>query len=211
MTPKYTLTYFPVKGRGELPRFMFALAGVEYTDIQIPYNEWPNVKSDVTRFPLHQMPTLQVDNQLIIHSAAIDRYLATEFGFYGDNNLEKSTVDQICESIDEFRSDVGPIIYHSKEAPEKKTEILQEIFSGNKCTTRLGFFERILSSCNDGKTYFLGDKISFADLKLFMIADMVGGLFPDIFDSYPALKGLVARIGELDQIKQHIAKRKYEK
>jgi len=157
------------------------------------------------------MPTLQVGNQLIIHSAAIDRYLATEFGFYGDNNLEKSTVDQICESIDEFRSDIGPIIYHSKEAAEKKTEKLREIISGNKCTTRLGYLERILSSCNGGKTYFLGEKISFADLKLFTIADMVGGLFPDVFDSYPALKGLVARIIELDQIKQHMANRKYEK
>ena len=37
---KYKLFYFPFPGRGELIRFVFAQAGVEYEDYRIPYEKW---------------------------------------------------------------------------------------------------------------------------------------------------------------------------
>ena len=37
---KYKLFYFPFPGRGELIRFIFAQAGVEYEDYRIPYEKW---------------------------------------------------------------------------------------------------------------------------------------------------------------------------
>ena len=37
---QYKLFYFPFPGRGELIRFIFAQAGVEYEDYRIPYEKW---------------------------------------------------------------------------------------------------------------------------------------------------------------------------
>ena len=46
MAPKYILNYFTLAGRGEVARLLFHVAGVEFTDNQIPFNEWPKQKGD---------------------------------------------------------------------------------------------------------------------------------------------------------------------
>ena len=43
---KYTLTYFATPGRAETARMMFHLAGVEFNDVHIQREEWPECKSD---------------------------------------------------------------------------------------------------------------------------------------------------------------------
>ena len=44
MPSKYKLIYFPLTGRAEAIRLMFAAAGVEYEDCRIPFEEWPKLK-----------------------------------------------------------------------------------------------------------------------------------------------------------------------
>ena len=38
--PKYKLTYFPLRGRAESIRIVFAVAGVEFEDNRIDPKEW---------------------------------------------------------------------------------------------------------------------------------------------------------------------------
>ena len=40
----YKLYYFPFRGRGELIRFVFAQAGVQYEDVRVPKEEWGKLK-----------------------------------------------------------------------------------------------------------------------------------------------------------------------
>ena len=40
----YKLTYFPVRARAELARFVFAQAGVKYEDVRIPQEKWAELK-----------------------------------------------------------------------------------------------------------------------------------------------------------------------
>ena len=42
----YTLSYFPIAGRAEVARMMFHLAGVQFTDNHISFDQWPKMKSD---------------------------------------------------------------------------------------------------------------------------------------------------------------------
>ena len=42
--PNYKLTYFNVKGRAEVIRLIFAVAGVEYEDIRLSREEWAAMK-----------------------------------------------------------------------------------------------------------------------------------------------------------------------
>jgi len=42
--PVYQLKYFDGRGRGELPRLMFAEAGQKYEDVRIAYEDWPKEK-----------------------------------------------------------------------------------------------------------------------------------------------------------------------
>ena len=47
MPSKYKLIYFPLTGRAEAIRLMFAAAGVEYEDCRIPFEEWPKLKPGI--------------------------------------------------------------------------------------------------------------------------------------------------------------------
>ena len=42
---QYKLYYFPARGRAELIRLIFAVAGVEYEDIRIAQADWPQHKA----------------------------------------------------------------------------------------------------------------------------------------------------------------------
>lgn len=50
MSPKYKLIYFNARGRAEHIRFIFAYAGVEYTDERIPREKWPEYKKSKYEF-----------------------------------------------------------------------------------------------------------------------------------------------------------------
>jgi len=41
---QYKLTYFNIRGRGELARLIFATAGVEYEDNRVERPQWPELK-----------------------------------------------------------------------------------------------------------------------------------------------------------------------
>lgn len=43
---KYKLTYFNLRGRAEIPRLIFAVAGQEFEDVRIDgKTDWPSLKS----------------------------------------------------------------------------------------------------------------------------------------------------------------------
>ena len=40
----YKLTYFNGRGRAELIRYLFEVAGVQYEDVRIKYEEWGSLR-----------------------------------------------------------------------------------------------------------------------------------------------------------------------
>ena len=43
---EYSLSYFPIAGRAEIARIMFHLAGVQFIDNHISFDQWPDMKGD---------------------------------------------------------------------------------------------------------------------------------------------------------------------
>lgn len=74
------------------------------------------------------MPTLEVDGKVICQSAAMQRYIANEHNFYGSNNLERALVDQVCETIVEIFTAIGPVIW-GKDTEEKKVQYIDVYIS----------------------------------------------------------------------------------
>lgn len=114
--PHYKLIYFPVRGRGEFIRYLFALAEVPYEEQIITFDEWPSKKpgeclcfcrlvvlaiGNGWRFletPFGALPILEIDHgkHVLAQSVAIGRYLAKRFGML---EYAKSFMAQILDSF----------------------------------------------------------------------------------------------------------------
>ena len=46
-TPKYKLIYYPLRGRGEILRFIFAHLEIPYEDARISPEEWAKMKPGI--------------------------------------------------------------------------------------------------------------------------------------------------------------------
>lgn len=90
----YKLFYFDTKGRGEVIRLLFVLAGVTFEDVRIQRSEWPAIKSGAQCSRVHvlnqstfllgmpwgQIPVLQVNGQQLAQTIPILSYLSRKFG-----------------------------------------------------------------------------------------------------------------------------------
>uniref|UniRef100_K1R107 S-crystallin SL11 n=1 Tax=Magallana gigas TaxID=29159 RepID=K1R107_MAGGI len=271
--PAYKLMNFDTKGRAEVIRLAFVVAGQSFEDKRFPMEEWQTVKPTI---PQKQLPCLQVDGRLIPQSGAIMRYVAREFGLYGDNNDENTRVDVIIGTAEDFLKSAIAIHYEkdeTKKAELKKDleenklpqffslleDILKENNDGdgfivglygdnndentrvdviigtaedflknafalryekdetkraelkkdleeNKLPQFFSLLEDILKENNGGDGFFVGEKISLADIMIYDITDQVGAAaklpaFP------PKLGGLIERVKNHPKIKEYLAKR----
>ena len=97
---KYKLIYFNFRGRAEVARHLFDLAGQEFEDKRLSFDEWRSFKAD---FPFQQLPVLEVTEEQdgktyrIAQSHAITRFLAQRFNLAGKNDIERAQCDMINE------------------------------------------------------------------------------------------------------------------
>lgn len=75
-----------------------------------------------TKFPMAKMPVLQIDDRIISQSDTICRYLAREFGLYGNTNLDQTTIDEITDVVSDITDKFVKIV--QSEEPMKVRFIL---------------------------------------------------------------------------------------
>ncbi|XP_077999157.1 hematopoietic prostaglandin D synthase-like [Glandiceps talaboti] len=201
--PKFKLTYFNARARGEVIRLVFAAAGIEYEDFRLDrHTEWSESKST---FLFKQVPALEIEGGVTLYQThAIARYLANEFGLAGKTNLEKAKVDMVADAIEDLWPGVKEYYFGPEE---KKADILKELFE-KKLPTGLDNLERVLTENNGGDGYFVGDSLTWADLKFHArLGDYIRRLNPDFLKKYTKLSSLMDRIETVPSIKEWVNKR----
>lgn len=202
--PSYVLNYFPIGGRAELSRLLFAVGGVEYTNNQYTFEKWASLKSDSVRFPLSQMPTLEVDETVICQSHTITRYLANELKLYGANGMERAVIDQICDTLGDVIEGMTKIAFN-KDISDK-AGAFNTHFEDEKTKKALTFVQSFIKG-----QFTLGDEICMADLLIFILHEKVGEINPDAMKAYKELDALANAVGKVDKVKSHVDARQYIK
>uniref|UniRef100_A0A0N4ZE22 glutathione transferase n=1 Tax=Parastrongyloides trichosuri TaxID=131310 RepID=A0A0N4ZE22_PARTI len=198
--PQYTLTYFDLMGKGEVIRMLFNYAGVKFTDKRISRAEWPAIKE---KQPFGQLPVLEFDGKVLFQSRAIEKYLAKQFGLLGDDDFEAAQIDQYILSLDDVGNNLKPLWGVTDEA--KKEELKKQI-SNDHVIPALKRFEGFLHK--NGNKFFVGNKLSLADLAIFHLLFYITKLFGDsILDSFKDLKSFMGRISEEEKLKPYLQTR----
>ncbi|XP_033746349.1 S-crystallin SL11-like isoform X3 [Pecten maximus] len=164
--PEYRMIYFDGRGRAEPIRLALAVAGQAYEDKRIKDNEeWEKVKSDM---PQEALPVFSVDGDVISQSSAILRYVAREYGLYGDGNKSMTKVDTIISTYEDFFTEmIKPFM--EKDGENKKEMI--KTFGEKAVPKYVSFIGKILSDNPEKSGWLVGSKLTVADIVVFCIID----------------------------------------
>ena len=195
--PTYKLYYFNSRGLAEVPRWIFAQAGIEYEDIRVEKDQWPDMKPTM---PFGTLPVLEVDGKRLSGSRVIARYLAEQYNLAGSNAFENAEVDSIADGITDFRTELGKALF---EKDEKRKEELKKEFSEKTLPTALKRFNELASTGG----YLWDNKVTWADFLLLTTLSYITSAHPETLDNYPALKKLQETVESLPNIAKWIKER----
>lgn len=168
--PQLKLTYFDFDGgRGEPIRLALAIGGLPFEDFRFPVSEFPVLKD---QFPLHQVPVLELDGKVITQSNAIIRYVGKLTGLYPDDALQALHCDEALDVVEDILSQIV-VTFRMEDEEEKR--VAREALAAGPISLYLGRLESMLTEI--GGSYFAGDRLSVADLKVFLwIRSLKSGL-----------------------------------
>ena len=186
--PTYKLIYFNARGRGELIRYVFAQAGVQYEDFRVSKEKWAEIKPTT---PYGMLPVLEEDGKQVAGGVVAARYLAEkpEFGLAGSNAFENAQIASIVDVMEDFVKEVFKVHFEKDEA--RKAELMKA-FLGNAIPKYLGILNTLLVN-NSG--YLWGGKLTWADLYLANVVDFLyRDPIKDAFSPYPEITKLRDRV-----------------
>ena len=196
----YKLTYFNLRARAELSRFIFAQAAVQYKDerIQGLGQHWDELKP---KTPFGCLPVLVEDGKELSGSTIIARYLAEKFGLAGANEFENAEIASIVDTINDVSQEIFKPFFEKDEARKKEmTEKLKEYLP-----TKLALFEKRAAENGNGWVYC--GKLTWADFALYLLTDWVLMGNKDTLDKFPALQKLRTSVETLPRIAKWMEER----
>jgi len=165
---KPQLLYFdaPVS-RGEECRLALHIAGVDFEDVRIQRQDWPEIKPTT---PLGSVPVLQMPGRPALpQSNAILVFIGREHGLHPTDAFEAARHEAIMAHVEDLRAAVSPTIRIADEAEKKKArEALVESYLlkwGEGAEKQIG-----------AGPFFAGAQLHVVDLKLHMaVRWFIGG------------------------------------
>jgi len=197
----YKLTYFNVRGRGEAMRYILKDNDIAHEERWVAFGDWPALKSTLL---YGQLPVMDFGDGLVLsQSVAIIRHMARENGLYGSNSKEQALIDQLADGEADLREKYIKMIYTNYD--DGKAGFLKEL------PNSLTVFEGLLKSNNGGTGFFVGNKISWADYRMFDLLDNLLVLSSDCLDSFPLLKAFHCRIASRPKLAAYRQTEEFQK
>lgn len=168
-SPKLKLSYFPAVGRGEPIRLALFIAGIEFEDHHVPFNQWLTIKPTT---PFGNVPVLTVDGNETAQSLAILRYVGSITGLYPTAApLLAMRVDELFAAIDElYNAPIYTAIYRASDPATK--EELGRIVAGSLFISTLEFLNSRVAEW--GGPHAIGSTFTVADLAIYVLINILG-------------------------------------
>ena len=202
----YKLFYFNLKGKAEVIRMLFHIAGQDFDDKRFTIDEWKSVKPKLLRY--QQAPILEVIEETtsyqIAQSHTIERFLANRFNLLGKSEIERVHVDMIGEEIVDLYTTLI-VIYRKKDCEEKARELDEAI--REKVPIGLKLIQSLLEA--NRNLYLVGDEITLADIQLINFYDWLRNRKNEVLDKLPSLKKHDEFIRTLPKVSDYLKRNAY--
>jgi len=190
---KPRLTYFAGRGLGEIPRLVLAAAGVEFEDVRL--DDISKLKADGS-LPFGQVPLYEHKDFKLSQSMSISRYIAAGHGLYGSSLEESAKIDMLCDGLGDIRGKLG----QQYALPEDQRAAFKAKFAKETLPNWVQMFEKLLKQNHEGKGFFVGNKLSLADIAVFNTFQSLKSDYPDAFANTPLLDAFYTRVAEIPKI-----------
>merc|ERR1740137_142540 len=149
--------------------------------------------------PFNQLPVLEVDGVKIAQSDTICKFLAKRFDMAGKNDIEVALIDAVAAEITDIQNKLSVIYFSKDDAAKAEAHVaIPPMFKS---------LERYLTNHGSKEGYFVGDKMSWADVKIFAVLCIAEHWTPDAVKACPLLVALRNKVGELPKIKKWVEAR----
>ena len=199
--PTYKLYYFQGRGRAELIRWIFIQAGVPYEDIRFTQEEWATFKP---KTPYGGLPSLEIDGKMFGGSAPIERYIAEQYGLAGSNELENFELNTIFDVTQDL---LLRVVLHHFEKEEKRKADLKKELEETHLPKYLEVLNKRITDNGAADGWIYGKNVTYVDLRIAQLADLILLASPNALDAYPAVAKLKAAVEALPNIAKWIKER----
>lgn len=198
------LYYFNLQARGELTRLIFAAAGKQYEDVRFTFEQWPEFKPKMI---LGQCPVLELaDGTQLPQSLTIARYVAREAGLAGSDNLESAQIDAVVDTQRDANEIFYSKVFFEKDEAKKKEEL--EKFLSETLVKHVENLGKLKKAYSKNESYFVGDKLSWADLFVFQSIQTLLKAVPDVKGKFgDQFKPLMDAINNNENLKAYLESR----
>ena len=198
------LYYFKIPfWRAEVTRLALFIGDVPFKDYRVEGKEIDNLKEtgllpNNQIAPFKQLPVLDVDGKIIAQTGAIARFCGKLSGLYPKNNdLEAAQIDQIIEAA----QDINYLVTLSGRDKEKeRLELARRILATKHLPKWFQFLENLLAE-NKDSNFFVGNKISIADLAIWRL---LGWLSSGLLDGVPT--NILEPYKKLNKLREEVYK-----
>jgi glutathione S-transferase len=201
---KLKLTYFDFHGgRGEVARLALAIGGIPFEDDRIAFSDWERRKTDT---PFGGLPLLEVDGEIVAQSNGINRYVGKLAGLYPADPWQAALCDEVMDAVE----DITIKVVATFDLPEAEKKAQRQALVDGPLRLYLTRLQERLEA--HGGRYFAGNRLSVADLKVFVwIGHLKSGKLDHIPTDLPDrvapnLVGHHERVKALPEIRAYYAK-----
>ena len=180
-----TLYYFKIPfWRAEVSRLALFIGNIQFTDYRIEKKEYEIFKeigklTNNKIAPFKQLPVLEVDGKIFSQTGTIARFCGKLSGLYPVNNDYKAAlIDQIIEASQDINF---MVTLSNRNKDPQKMQKAREILATKHLPKMFQFLENLIDD-NKKTPWFVGDKISIADLAVWRL---LGWLSSGLLDGVP--------------------------
>ena len=198
------LYYFKIPfWRAEVTRLALFIGDVPFKDYRVEAKEIDNLKEtgllpNNQIAPFKQLPVLDVDGKIIAQTGAIARFCGKLSGLYPkDNDFKAAQIDQIIEAA----QDINYLVTLSGRDKEKeRLALARKILATKHLPKWFQFLENLLKKNNESY-FFVGNKISIADLAIWRL---LGWLSSGLLDGVPT--NILEPYEKLNKLREEVYK-----